>query len=55
MQKYCNKIRVAAYVTEEIFERIEEKRQKTKETQSGIIAGILDEFFAGDYNADVQT
>lgn len=54
MQRYCNRIRVAAYVTEETFKHIEAERLKTQETQSGIIAGILDEIFAGDYNANVQ-
>jgi len=53
MQKYCNKIRVTAYVTEETFERIEDKCQKIQGSQSGIIVSALDAFFVGDNNANV--
>lgn len=55
MQRYCNRIKVSAYVTQETFERIEDIRQKTQETQSGIIASVLDEVFGGDYNDSVQS
>jgi len=54
MQKYCNRVRVATYLTQETFKLMEEKRKATQETQSRIIAGILDAFFEGGYDANIQ-
>jgi len=41
---YHKKVRVAAYIDPEVYEGLKKERSKTRETESGIIASILECF-----------
>lgn len=41
---YGRKVKIATYITNEVYQKLEEERGKTGESQSGIIASILECF-----------
>lgn len=45
MRKYGDKVRISTYIDVDLYNRIEEERQKTNETQSGMIYSVLDACF----------
>lgn len=45
MRRYGDKVLICSYVDIDLFNRIEEERAKTKESQSGIVYSVLDAVF----------
>lgn len=48
MTKFGNKIRIETYISEDVYNRINEERQAENGSLSGFVASVLEDVFGGE-------